>query len=428
MPPSKRNSKNQGNTASKQLPINSNCVGPPRRDPYKRLLSRFYEPLFLLRVLGQTRGEHTVSPPDLNLEQAHRRKFLRNLAFVCDFKKGGDTCTAIGLEDSETCYKFWIASNTSIDKIIKFANNALSRLKLTATTPGDQSAELDKVEFTKFCLDFAASRVRKEHQEIKDWLDQILEQHDCLCLCLYAYRNRKSGLLRMIGLKAREGGKLMCPGERLSPFALVIHYLGRLANHVRAPRQLVEDASHLTQILESYQVSAIDCAPSVPRPVPDNLTTLDGILNRMLKKDDPERLRIKDSLLYMNSQSQSRILEDLMEQYDKCTPQVHAEVQALDHFFRLNLFFVGNDRYIACIPESHRKVWVNWGPQLLQYNAKDDPEYARHLKVLNEMTAEIRRTVIAQILGHSSSSPWHPDSRTAISEDRWSHLSLEELS
>jgi hypothetical protein len=285
-------------------------------------------------------------------------------------------------------------------------------------------------------------------QEIKDWLEVILEQDDCLCLCHYAYENRKSGLLRMTGLKAREEEKLMCPGEKRSPFTLVIHYLGRLANHIRAPRQLVEDACHLTEILESYQVSAINCVPSVPRPVPDNLTTLDGILNRMLKKDDPEKLQIKNSMLYMNAQSQYRIFEDFMEQYDKCTPQVHAEVQALNHFFRLSLSFVGNDRYIACskpaclccelyfryhparmvVPDSHRKVWINWGPQVLQYNTKEDPEYARQLKVLNEMTAEIRRIAIAQILGHSSSSPWHPDSRTAFSEDRWSTLNLEELS
>jgi hypothetical protein len=105
-----------------------------------------------------------VGPPDPSLELAQRRKFLRNLAFVCDFKKGGNTCTAVGLEDSETCYKFWIASNSSIDKIIKFANKALSHLKGTATTLGNHSAELDKAEFTKFCLEFAVSRVRKERQ------------------------------------------------------------------------------------------------------------------------------------------------------------------------------------------------------------------------------------------------------------------------
>ncbi|GKZ26025.1 hypothetical protein AbraIFM66951_003203 [Aspergillus brasiliensis] len=469
MPSLKHSLKVQNNTTYKQLPIDSVRVGRPRLDAYKRLLGRFYEPLFLLRVLGQTRGQHTVGPPDHSLEQARRRKFLRNLAYVCDFTKGGSSCTAIGLEDSETCYNFWIASNASGDKIVEFAKNALGHLKRTTRITGDFDEGQDKANFTSFCLNFAISRVKKERQclfqaikqcygipgsvkteqdqVIKDWLEPILEQDDCLALCHYAYVHRKSVFARIIGLKAQDEERLMGPGDRRSPFALVIHYLGRLADHIRAPSQLVEDACHLSQILDSHQVMAIPCVSSVPRPVPDNLTTLDGVLNRMLKKDDPERLQIKNLLLSMNVRSQSRIFQDFMEQYDKCTAQVHAEVQALNHFFRLNLSFVGNDRYIACskpaclccelyfrhhparmvVPESHRKVWVNWSPQLVKDSTKGDPEYDLQLKVLNEMTNELRRAVIAQIFDQSSSSPWHPDSQTAISNDRWSRIDLEEL-
>ncbi|OJK01294.1 hypothetical protein ASPACDRAFT_1879878 [Aspergillus aculeatus ATCC 16872] len=459
----------QNNITYKQLPIDSVRVGPPRLNAYKRLLGRFYEPLFLLRVLGQTRGQHTVGSSDPSLEQeTRRRRFLRNLAFVCDFTKGGISCTAIGLEDSETCYRFWISSNASVDKIVEFAKNALSRLKRFTTITGDIDGGQYKAEFTGFCLDFAISRVKKERQclfqainqcyrkpgsvrteqdqMIKDWLEPILEQNDCLALCHYAYVHRKSAI-RIIGPKAQDEEKLMGLQDRRSPFALVIHYIGRLADHIRAPSQLVEDTYHLSQILDSYQVVAIACVPSVPRPEPDNLTTVDGILNRMLKKDDPERLQIKNSLLSMNSRSQCRTFEGFMKQYEKCTPQVHAEVQALDHFFRLNLSFVGNDRYIACSkpaclccglyfkhhparmvsPDCHRKVWVNWSPQLVKNPVKGDPEYDLQVKVLNEMTSEIRRDVIADILGHSSSSPWHPDSQTAISDDRWSRVDLEEL-
>ncbi|RAL16904.1 nucleic acid/nucleotide deaminase domain-containing protein [Aspergillus homomorphus CBS 101889] len=451
MPSSKHLFIVQNNTTYKQLPIDSGRVGPPRLDAYQRRLGRFYEPLFLLRVLGQTRGQHIAGSPDASLEQARQRRFLRNLAFVCDFTKGGISCTAIGLEDSETCYNFWISSNTSVDKIVEFAKNALSHLKRTATVTGD-IIEQDKAIFTRFCLDFAISRVKKERQclfqaikqcypipgsvktkqdqVIKVWLERILEQDDCLALCKYAYVHRKSIFTRIIGLKAQDEERLMGLQDKRSPFASVIHYLGRLAHHIRAPLQLVEDAYHLSHILDSHQVMAITCVPSVPRPAPDNLTTLDGILNRMLKKDDPERLQIKNSLLSMNSQSQSRTFQDFMEQYDK-----------------MNLSFVGNDRYIACskpaclccelyfryhparmvIPESHRKVWVNWGPQLVKNPTKGDPEYDLQVKVLNEMTSEIRRAVIADVLGQSISSPWHPDSQTAISDDRRSRGDLEGL-
>ena len=136
-------------------------VGVPRLDAYQRLLGRFYEPLFLLKVLGQTRGHHTTVPPDLNLEQGRRRVFLRNLAYICDFEKGGSSCTAIGLEDDEACYKFWVASNTVSGKIVEFLKDALSILQRIACHPSSD-LESDKAAFARFCINFAASRVKKE--------------------------------------------------------------------------------------------------------------------------------------------------------------------------------------------------------------------------------------------------------------------------
>ena len=136
-------------------------VGVPRLDAYQRLLGRFYEPLFLLKVLGQTRGHHTTVPPDLNLEQGRRRVFLRNLAYICDFEKGGSSCTAIGLEDDEACYKFWVASNTVSGKIVEFLKDALSILQRIACHPSSD-LESDNAAFARFCINFAASRVKKE--------------------------------------------------------------------------------------------------------------------------------------------------------------------------------------------------------------------------------------------------------------------------
>lgn len=226
------------------------------------------------------------------------------------------------------------------------------------------------------------------------------------------------------------------PQSKLSSFVLVRHYLGRLAHHIRAPRELVEDAEHLSQLLETYNVCAIEPIPCVPQPTPDSHTTLSGILNRMLKKNDPERPEIERTLLYMNSQS--GIFERFMTQYQRCKPLVHAEVQVLEHFYKMELSFVGNDRYIACskpaclccemyfkyhparmvVPESHRKVWTKWGPPLVEKSTGgDDTESKRQLYILNKMIEEVRDIAISQILGQSSTFPWHPDSRTGITEN-----------
>ena len=98
---------------------------------------------------------------DLSPEKKLQRKFLHNLSYVCDFEKGGKSCTAIGLEDSETCYKFWVASNKAINKTVDFLKNALNQLKNVASH-SPQDLEASKKAFVDFCLKFATSRIKDE--------------------------------------------------------------------------------------------------------------------------------------------------------------------------------------------------------------------------------------------------------------------------
>ena len=82
---------------------NSLSPNPPRLDPQQRQLSRFHEPLVLLFTLGRTRGERTCGV-SAREDLAHlpiqdvRRTFLSDLAYMCDYDKGGKTVTAIGLQ------------------------------------------------------------------------------------------------------------------------------------------------------------------------------------------------------------------------------------------------------------------------------------------------------------------------------------------
>ena len=75
-----------------------------------------------LRALGKSGEIPTPKPTDLDTAQATRRRFLRNLSYICDFDKGGDTCTAFGLEDLETCYGFWVALNEGNEKSYVLGN------------------------------------------------------------------------------------------------------------------------------------------------------------------------------------------------------------------------------------------------------------------------------------------------------------------
>lgn len=148
-------------TLTKDLEIDPKRVGRPRLDPYQRLLSRFYEQLFLLNALGQTRGNHTTSSPELDAARTIRRRFLQNLCFICDFRKGGSTCTAIGLEELDTGYNFYVASNNETEKISAFLQNVLGILRAVAHQNGTNDA-CTKSKFFKLCIGFAAQRIKEE--------------------------------------------------------------------------------------------------------------------------------------------------------------------------------------------------------------------------------------------------------------------------
>ncbi|CAG8973160.1 hypothetical protein HYALB_00008752 [Hymenoscyphus albidus] len=67
------------------------------RSPHDKLLHRLYEPLILLEVLDKYGGlpvSEFPSEVDATSNLELRRPFLNQLAYVCDFKKGGDTVTA----------------------------------------------------------------------------------------------------------------------------------------------------------------------------------------------------------------------------------------------------------------------------------------------------------------------------------------------
>ncbi|KAE8371068.1 hypothetical protein BDV26DRAFT_149488 [Aspergillus bertholletiae] len=455
-----------------QLPIKRGRVGPPRLDPYYRLLHRFYEALFLLRVLGQTRGHHTsIHDPNQDHEQKLRRRFLQNLSYICDFKKGGSTCTAIGLEESSTCYKFWVASNTvkgsAMAEVVRFLKCILQALQEANHRPLPEFKS-EEATIVRLCIDFSAARIKEERKcvfraleqcqrqlnvvttkaasGLPTWIDSILAVDDYFMLCQFAYENRKSEYVTNLKEQARIETDKMGPHGKLSCFSLAVHYLGRLAQHFRAPLQLVEDANHLEYLLDPSHVYAIKPIPSVPQLKPDSHTTLPGILTRMLKQNDSERAEIENFLLRMDVQH--NILTDYMEQYEHCKPQVHAEVQVLEFFYKENLKFVKGDRYVSCskpaclccelyfkyhparmvVPDSSRKVWVKWGPPLVEHFKKNykDSECQRH--VLSKMIEEIRNNAISQILRQSPAACWHPDSRTGGTESWYSNSSSDEFS
>lgn len=150
-------------------------IGHPRFGRYYKLLSRLYEVLVLLLLLGQSRGEHT--PRQIALDEATetRRRFLQNLAYICDYEKGGRTCTAVGLEESETCYRVWLACNEGNYQTTKFLQTTLASLQKISKLP--EGGSTNKIEaLSKLCIEFAAKRIGKERKCLLRAAKQCIEE------------------------------------------------------------------------------------------------------------------------------------------------------------------------------------------------------------------------------------------------------------
>ncbi|KAI1378159.1 hypothetical protein F4677DRAFT_36696 [Hypoxylon crocopeplum] len=431
---------------------------PPRTDKYLKLLHRFYEPLILLRVLGQTRGPHISSPQDASPTQAARRRLLRNLSYLCDYEKGGTTTSAIGLEETDQCFIFWIASNEARtrQKIVAFLRNMLREIRRINQSENDQN-DHSKTEFIHTCIGFARSRVKKEikllsrsmkeceqhldkdkieiDSRLATWLSKFTldNSRSVEDVCVQAYDGRKSPEMRLLENHIHTTSGDSCLDRRAHAFAKVRHCLGRLADHVRAPMKVIEDSAALHHLFSEYKVRLVNPAASNQRPQADSHTDLRSILNRMLPARESEFAAYEQSLVTLDRKFQ--ITARVRETYEKFEPGIHAEVQVLEHFHAARLRFVDNDNYIGCskpacycchlyfqhhpshpvVPESHQKVYLNWGVPLLP-GGPNDGGYIAQRDLLNTMVKTIRENALNQIKSKDGPLKWHADSLTGITD------------
>lgn len=137
----------------------------PRLNPFERLIYRFYEALYLLCLLGNVRGPHVATVFDPSSLIAIRRRFLKNLAFLCDNLKGGDSTASIAVQDLPHCNVFWISSNQGpSDEVLEFLSSVLEDVKLFKSRQDDRAkAEEDLVGK---CVQFSFRRMRKQARSL----------------------------------------------------------------------------------------------------------------------------------------------------------------------------------------------------------------------------------------------------------------------
>jgi len=150
-----------------------------------KLLKRFYEALVMLDVLGNSRGDRTEEEAlDSELEASDlgpdklRRSFIRHLAYLCDYEKGGDRTTAIALEQTPQGITYWLASNKTPYKRSTGADRTKEFLHVILDILGSSIDRfVHQVELAIFekAVSFSQSRILKYSKFLNNNLNLVLE-------------------------------------------------------------------------------------------------------------------------------------------------------------------------------------------------------------------------------------------------------------
>jgi hypothetical protein len=96
---------------------------------------------------------------------------------MCDYDKGGDTVTAIGLELRPQGHIFWVASNTcQTSKTVPFLESLLARMQQVSTTTSIIPEEVDDLAVE--CIKFATPRIKKYKSHLRPLLRRCLQHLD----------------------------------------------------------------------------------------------------------------------------------------------------------------------------------------------------------------------------------------------------------
>ena len=143
-------------------------------------MKRFYEPLVLQDALGRTRGDHIPRSPLDDSDEPYsdewrlRRQFIESLAFICDYKKGGTTVTAVALEETPAATVFWVVSNDGVTtEVTTFLEDMLRDLAHVNEVDATSLKETEENIFTRI-VDFGKERVQAYGQFLQKPLEKCL--------------------------------------------------------------------------------------------------------------------------------------------------------------------------------------------------------------------------------------------------------------
>ncbi|ELR03152.1 hypothetical protein VC83_08458 [Pseudogymnoascus destructans] len=352
-----------------------------------------------------------------------------------------------------------MASNSEVSTLTtSFLRGILKTLQGLDLTQSEDPMIFTEAEISQRCIEYSIRRVKTYHNFMQKYLRQCLAtlrgsedpeeeiliswlesfqgfENNLPGLCHFAYQERSCQCMRALQRHIGDNHTYIVEGEsRRQAFVLTRHYIGRLGSHVRAAKVLVAAGLRMPDLFNSFAIQTRPAPkpPSLPPPT-GHLTTLEGILNRMLPPGSEKAPLYQEALATLNAKFniQTRLQDKYQDKHFR--PRVHAELNLLEYFHAKRLPFVDDDRFIGCSkpacyccyhyisnhpggfvrPTSHSIRYMNWRPPDL-INNTDSKEKIQQRDVLNKVIAQIRLDTLRHIERQRGPSMWRPDSTTGI--------------
>ncbi|KIW82282.1 hypothetical protein Z517_05309 [Fonsecaea pedrosoi CBS 271.37] len=413
----------------------------------------FYEATLLLRMLGSKAPHHSANHTAGKRSSSPWHKFLDEFSWLGDSELGGSSVIAIAVEEKVTGLHFWVASNghvktktfdhltwlleqlqkveqtphwnqqylvqqifaCSIDqsrkKVCNYARRLLklvTRVQAAGTDDLSNSGEFNYIVCYKVVHALTSCRDR----ELFSTLEQLVAVHaDPLRLCANAYQLRRTQSMVQLSDKCLRDGDF-------SDWSLIRHYVGRLGSWMKAARTVVSFARQAPDVFRELQIEA------VPNPLPSvirwtrQLSTVEGVLQYLFPafKSSPPGQSFKP-LAESYQEFVTRTLRYKGDQVE-FRPKVHAEALIADHFYRHDLRFVNQDRYIGCRQfverPCHGNTWIKWQPPYFgDIGARNSSLISA--QTLTHMMSDIGDDIRKRIMAGGETGRRLPDSVTGLS-------------
>lgn len=218
------------------------------------------------------------------------------------------------------------------------------------------------------------------------------------------------------------------------------HYIGRLGTWIKAVHVVSRAALHFPQHIENADIEVIEPYNLVDKPDRRHLTSLSGVVQRMLPKEEHNLIeKLSDALADIDAVAD--VYNRFKDNYSNVRPRPHAELLVLEHFHKNDFEFVAEDRYIGCSKPScyccdvymqlhpgrfaprpsHGNLWINWAPPIpLPFTGSRQgngsrPQDHPTFRMMQEMLLRIRQDLQEQILSKRPRRGKLPDSTTGMS-------------